>query len=272
MEALVHQNEAHFSSAFSEMETLREERELCDVVLAVETREIEAHRVVLASQSPFFRAMFTTRLAEREMKRIELHDIDYAALHNLVQYSYSGTVRITEANVQALLSASDALQYEAVKEACSGYLRRALHPSNCIGIQSFAEHHHCLSLSQASATFICRNFSAVRRHDEFLLLPPERVAALLDSDRLHVTDELEIVKAVFDWIDHDRHHRTASLGRLFSIARLHLVPLESLLENVGKNALVTSNQQCTELLLAAISQLTLSESHSEHDHSVSLAC
>lgn len=69
---------------------------------------------------------------------VTLHDIDGPALRQLVEYAYTGEILITEDNVQVLLPASSLLQMEPVREACCRFLLRQLHPSNCLGIRSFA--------------------------------------------------------------------------------------------------------------------------------------
>ena len=50
--------------AFGKMEELFNSEQLCDVTLKVNERRIHAHRVVLATVSPYFRAMFTNKMLE----------------------------------------------------------------------------------------------------------------------------------------------------------------------------------------------------------------
>ena len=42
------------------MDSMRQNTELCDVILAVDDVKIAAHKVVLAATSPYFHAMFTS--------------------------------------------------------------------------------------------------------------------------------------------------------------------------------------------------------------------
>ena len=116
--------------------------QLCDVVLRIGIDSIPAHRVVLASVSPYFYAMFNDDMVEKLQQEVTLHDVDAAALQQLVEYSYTGEILITEDNVQVLLPASSLLQISSVREACCKFLMRQLHPSNCLGIRSFAGTHH----------------------------------------------------------------------------------------------------------------------------------
>ncbi len=47
---------------------LYESEELFDVALSVDGREFQGHRALLAASSDYFRAMFTTNLAEKDLK------------------------------------------------------------------------------------------------------------------------------------------------------------------------------------------------------------
>lgn len=72
--------ESHTAAAFTIMNELRLERQLCDVTLRVKYNELEAvdfvaHKVVLASSSPVFRAMFTNGLKECGMEVVPIEGI-----------------------------------------------------------------------------------------------------------------------------------------------------------------------------------------------------
>lgn len=77
-------------------------------------------------------------MLERNRAHVTLHDVDPTALKQLIDYTYTGEITITEDNVQVLLPASSLLQIQSVREACCKFLLRQLHPSNCLGIRSFA--------------------------------------------------------------------------------------------------------------------------------------
>jgi len=72
---------------------------LCDVVLIVNGTEFPAHKIMLASCSPYFHAMFTC-FEESKQHKVVLKDIDSKALELLLEYIYTSKVQITEDNVQ----------------------------------------------------------------------------------------------------------------------------------------------------------------------------
>lgn len=72
--------ESHTGAAFAIMNELRLGRQLCDVTLRVRYQDLEAvdfvaHKVVLASSSPVFRAMFTNGLKECGMELVPIEGI-----------------------------------------------------------------------------------------------------------------------------------------------------------------------------------------------------
>lgn len=76
--------------------------DLCDVTLVASGVEAKAHRLVLASCSPYFRAMFTGPVVFEEQRRetITLQGLEGDALLLLVGYIYSGQIHVDEDNVQ----------------------------------------------------------------------------------------------------------------------------------------------------------------------------
>lgn len=79
-----------------------------------------------------------------------------------------GKVELHEDNVENLLSAACLLQLPAVVDACSTFCRKLLHPSNCIGIQRFADTQGCLQLRDYSQRFTEDNFQVGVKHFFFL--------------------------------------------------------------------------------------------------------
>lgn len=65
--------------------------------------EIPGHKMVLASCSPYFYAMFTS-FEESKQDRITLQGVDNYALSLLVDYVYTSEVHVTEENVQVIIN------------------------------------------------------------------------------------------------------------------------------------------------------------------------
>ena len=65
---------------------LRVNGHFCDVTLCVGGQEFFCHKIVLASFSSYFHAMFTGNLAESSQDRVTLTDIEAPVMELLVNY------------------------------------------------------------------------------------------------------------------------------------------------------------------------------------------
>jgi len=75
----------------------------CDIKLKTDDGKIIlGHKVVLASASPYFYAMFTS-FSDRNNGLVVMRQIDSTTLQILVDFIYSGKIMVTEKNVQVIL-------------------------------------------------------------------------------------------------------------------------------------------------------------------------
>ncbi|KAB0399506.1 hypothetical protein E2I00_015819, partial [Balaenoptera physalus] len=226
-----HNSKRHYHDAFVAMSRMRQRGLLCDIVLHVAAKEIRAHKVVLASCSPYFHAMFTSKYCPigsghlgdsaalpGRQTHVTLHDIDPQALDQLVQFAYTAEIVVGEGNVQTLLPAASLLQLNGVRDACCKFLLSQLDPSNCLGIRGFADTHSCSDLLKAAHRYVLQHFVDVAKTEEFMLLPLKQVLELVSSDSLNVPSEEDVYRAVLSWVKHDvdarRQHVPRALGGL----------------------------------------------------------
>ena len=113
-----------------------------------------AHRSVLAASSPYFNAMFTSDVLEAKRERIVIQSLDGETLAGLLDFIYTGEIRVTNENVQDLLIAGDMIELSEVVEICTEHLVRQLEPSNAVGIFRFAADHNCLLLKEAALRYV----------------------------------------------------------------------------------------------------------------------
>lgn len=89
---------------------MRSHHMLTDVVLEVGSELFYAHKVVLAAGSPYFKAMFTGGLRECEMNKVKLQGVCPTAMARLMNFMYTGRIRVTENTVCQLLPAATMFQ------------------------------------------------------------------------------------------------------------------------------------------------------------------
>ncbi|KPP74580.1 kelch-like protein 3-like [Scleropages formosus] len=261
-------NHTHMKKAFRLMNDLRSRRMLCDVLLLAEDVEIPAHRVVLASCSPYFCAMFTGDMSESKAHQVEIRDVDGQTLRKLVDYIYTAEIEVTEDNVQVLLPAASLLQLMDVRQACCDFLRTQLHPTNCLGIRAFADLHACTQLLGQAHAYAEQHFSEVMLSEEFLGLSLQQVCSLISSDKLTVSTEEKVFEAMISWIKYDKEARLEHMPKLMEHVRLPLLSRDYLVQTcsaflcvananamgqiVEEEALIKNNSTCKDFLIEAM--------------------
>ncbi|TRY66704.1 hypothetical protein DNTS_011630 [Danionella cerebrum] len=218
--------ESHATTAFSIMNQLRSDRQLCDVTLCVRYDQLApvefvAHKVVLASASPVFRAMFTNGLKECGMEVVSIEGVHPKVMGRLVEFAYTSSISVGEKCVLHVMNGAVMYQMDSVVQACSQFLQEQLDPSNAIGIASFAEQIGCTALSQAAHEYICMHFKEVSEQEEFFSLSPCELVSLISRDELNVRCESEVFDACVSWVRCDPSGRRTFARPLLEAVRCH---------------------------------------------------
>ena len=179
--------------------------------------------MILCATIPYFYAMFTNDLAERNATEVVLQtvdstlaavdveedkkpkedskeakrsppsspltttpSIDAEAFASLLRYAYTGSVTINGSNVQSLLIGASFLGLVNVQQACADYLKVRLNVGNVLSVKSFAFALGVETLVTASARYIHRHFEAVSRTEGFLGLDFEEVVEIVERDELNI--------------------------------------------------------------------------------------
>uniref|UniRef100_A0A3P9JIK8 Kelch-like family member 3 n=1 Tax=Oryzias latipes TaxID=8090 RepID=A0A3P9JIK8_ORYLA len=245
-------NHMHMRRAFLLMNDLRSKKTLCDVQLVAGSVEVPAHRVVLASCSPYFCAMFTGDMSESRAHQVEIREVDGHTLRKLVDYIYTAEIEVSEDNVQVLLPAASLLQLMDVRQVCCEFLQAQLHPSNCLGIRAFADLHTCTQLLSQADAYAEQHFSEVVQGEEFLSLSLQQVCSLISSDKLTVSTEEKVFEAMITWIKHNKLDRLQYMPTLMEHVRLPLLSRDYLVQIVEEEALIKNNNTCKDFLIEAM--------------------
>ncbi|XP_029341621.1 kelch-like protein 2 [Acyrthosiphon pisum] len=98
-----------YTETYKVLQSLREDEVFCDIKLETDDHKIIlAHKVVLASKSPYFYTMFT-KFSKENHDLVVMREIHSTALQLLVNFIYSGHIVVTGENVQDLLPVANLL-------------------------------------------------------------------------------------------------------------------------------------------------------------------
>uniref|UniRef100_A0A8C5D4N4 Kelch-like protein 20 n=1 Tax=Gouania willdenowi TaxID=441366 RepID=A0A8C5D4N4_GOUWI len=252
----------HPGTVLRGLNSLRLNNAFCDVTLCCGGQEFPCHRIVLASFSSYFQAMFSTDLIESKQERVAINGVEPQMVGMLVSYAYTSEVYISKANVQALLAAANLLDVMAVREACCRFMERQMDEMNCVGIHCFAEAHSCKLLERRSMDYILDHFSTVCQQDEFLSLCVDKLTEILDSDLLNVSKEEMVFEAALLWLN-KCPSRKQNFEKVLEHIRLPLISPYYLHDVIESLDVVKENQACQRLISEAKDYLLLKDRRGE---------
>ena len=252
----------HPHNAFAILNELRQTKDLCDVILEVETMKFYAHKVVLASVSPYFKAMFTHGFHECNKRTVELKDVHPCIFSTLIDFMYTSEITISDRNVLELLPKAVMYQMDDIIESCCKYLEHELDPSNCIGISVYAKQHGLKILHEKAREFICRRFTEVSQTEEFMNLNLMQLVALIKHDKLNVWCESEVYNACIRWVKHDEGTRKQCFEKLLGSGHIrceHLTPA-FLKRQLDRCDILKNEPKCKDFLSRIFQELKLHKS------------
>ncbi|EYC09109.1 hypothetical protein Y032_0062g3362 [Ancylostoma ceylanicum] len=241
-------DEPRSTQFFASLRELRADGRFCDVELLVGSHVIKAHRNVLVSSIPYFRAMFTSNMVESKRKPIRMLGIDYPTLSSLIEYAYGGSLTITEDSAQTIMAAASYLELLDVTEKCGIFIcEHLLDAGNALVLRVQFSSLGCKTATMEVERFIDKNFVPISCTEKFLELSVEEVTELLSKDQLHVASEEEVFSAAMRWVEHSPV-RTNMLERVLTCVRLHLLDRNFLVNEVARHPTIRGSNTCREMV------------------------
>nr|XP_040047120.1 LOW QUALITY PROTEIN: kelch-like protein 20 [Gasterosteus aculeatus aculeatus] len=252
----------HPNTVLQGLNSLRLNNAFCDVTLCCGGQEFPCHRIVLASFSSYFQAMFSTDLIESKQERVAINGVEPQMIGMLVSYAYTSQVYISKANVQALLAAANLLDVMDVREACCQFMKRQMDEMNCVGIHCFAEAHSCKALEKHSMDYIHEHFGGVSQQEEFLSLCVDKLTEIIASDFLNVPKEELVFEAAMSWLN-KCSSRKQSFDKVLEHIRLPLISPYYLHDVIESLDVVQENRGCQKLISEAKDYMLLKDRRGE---------
>uniref|UniRef100_A0A8D3BN96 BTB domain-containing protein n=1 Tax=Scophthalmus maximus TaxID=52904 RepID=A0A8D3BN96_SCOMX len=191
---------AHYRSLLGGLLDLRQSGLLFDVVLLVEGRPIQAHRILLAASCDYFRGMFAGGLEETQQKEIPIPGVSYMVIEKILDYIYTSEIELDLECVKEVLRAATLVQVSHyVIGFCCEFLFTWLDEGNILEVHALADLYGLQQLHARVHSYILRNIQTLSRTDVYRQLPQDKVFRALSSDELQVNSEYEVYKAALHY-------------------------------------------------------------------------
>ena len=233
------------------LEILRKNERFCDVIVEVKGKEFKAHKAVLAAASPFFLTLLESNMRDsnEHLIKIELEEATASIMEDVLKYVYTGNVSVTEESAHNLIATADYLLLPGLKSLGCDFLKGILATENCVFNYYFAERYQCMNLMEECRELIKSNFSAVMETDDFLNLDVRHVSKWVSSDDVTVNAEEEVFKGIVKWVNHNKSEREKEFPYLLHQVRLNSVDQDYLVNELVKEELITTNNECLNFVL-----------------------
>ena len=230
---------AHSRILLSKCSDFRREGEFIDVRLKVGDTLFPAHRVVLASYSDYFRAIFTDgKEANHELIELNEKRISPEMFKIVMDSIYSGDLHVNQKNVSEVLLTAGQLQIASVVQLCWYFLKKEF-KANGIDLKNYsvlcavAERLGLRDLQEAAEAKMASIYKDVCDSKEFLThINADQLLSLLGRDDLNSPSEAFVFKSVIKWIKYKGEERMPVAGKVIGAVRLGLVDVKTVIEEL----------------------------------------
>ncbi|XP_022213658.2 kelch-like protein 40b [Drosophila obscura] len=220
------------SLAQSLMHSIEKKKVTSDLVVVVEDKRFECHRMFLEAISKFFR-----ELEPREEYHLSPHVISAHDFGILYHWPFDGKDKdkdyIGLSSLLNIVKAAEFFGCEYLLHKCWGMLEIVTSDSfNVMVLCGCSNDSVTLNSSSINKILIARmaeGFLQFVASSEFVSLQPPEVRSLFKNGYLWVNSELEVLMAAIVWLNHNWPQRARYIGFVVEVIRFHEIPLHSLI-------------------------------------------
>ena len=155
--------------------------ELSDIQIKCQEETFDAHQLILSARSPVLKRMLESDMAEKKRKVIEIKEINYDIVREMLKYIYTGKCKVNDANVdpkivKQLFEAANMYQLDSLKACCGDILISYLVPDNALSLLLLGDMYSAQELKKHALDTVVNNLKTIRRSDEWKDCIKERPA------------------------------------------------------------------------------------------------
>ncbi|VDN08802.1 unnamed protein product [Dibothriocephalus latus] len=178
---------------------LRVKEELTDLTIEVQDgARLHAHKVILAARIPALRAPANDRLRSNTSV-IRWPTVPLSIATSLIEYAYTGELKITQENVIGVVALARIMQLPAIKSWGKKLFASNLNREQIATTWVMAKFLNSRSLMDACVRHMAVHFEGYVYSDFFVRLPADFVLSVLRSESLLVSSEEQVFSAVSRW-------------------------------------------------------------------------
>ncbi|XP_041369189.1 kelch-like protein 2 [Gigantopelta aegis] len=210
-------------------------------------------RLVLAALSPYFRAMFASKMTESRTNILKLPSISLSIFEAVLKMYLCTVNLVNENNCVQLLDAAEMMQLDHIKELCNTFLRESqvLTCANCLSWWRDIKLYHFLDLSNPAFCYLIDNLTDFVETEMFVQLSKTELVDIISKDNLKCDEDI-IVRGAMKWIEHNTPDAD-DVRDIFEHVRLDIVSSQVVSEIANSN-IVRQNSYVQRMLQQVLCQ------------------
>ncbi|CAK9302575.1 unnamed protein product [Gordionus sp. m RMFG-2023] len=219
---------------------IKENGNFSDVIIETENGvEYKAHKAVLATISPIFKAIFQENKPNHQgsqVMRIIFKSVPSSIMEIFINYAYNYQLEIDFYNVEVLLCYADEYHVFGVLKLCCDYLIDNLHTHNALGIHSLVKKYNLPCTEELIRKYVLSRFVEIAiGSQEFLQLNEDDLCKFLSDDALNIKSEEKTFDLLIKWIKVSPKQRRKCISRLIKCIRLGLLSFDYCANTLSHN-------------------------------------
>ena len=221
-----------------------------------------------------------SKFKEKNTTCVELKDVtDPRIMSQIIHYMYFNAVSLSPATVQDILSIANYLQIDSLTAACVQFIKERykgetstkkdtykimyfrIDKRNAVSVYLYTSLMGPWDLHVTAQEFILQHFEQVAvKSKDFCALSRDQISRLISSDKLLVSSEGEVYKAVVSWVAHEPRARATLLPALLQHVHFPLMSMDEV-EQSSRSHLVKKNKNLATALEEARTYLAKVNRH-----------
>eukprot|EP00112_Aurelia_sp_Birch-Aquarium-sp1_P001367 Seg1146.3 transcript_id=Seg1146.3/GoldUCD/mRNA.D3Y31 product="BTB/POZ domain-containing protein 2" protein_id=Seg1146.3/GoldUCD/D3Y31 len=223
---------------------------MSDITFKVQDERFKAHKLVMASASSVFYAMFYGPVAEQ---RLEIEIVDCANSEDFTEFLkfvYTEELSLTWDNVFAVAYLAKKYYIPSLTDECCRFLLKSLTMENALSVLNLSVAADQQEMAKECLRQIKVRIRELSRTPEFLELNRDALKAILELDVLDMV-EFDVFRAVDKWCKHQLEKKEQDvtqeakreiLGEVVNLVRFPTISVQRLTNYCYPSGLITKDQ------------------------------
>ncbi len=233
------------------IESVYQDKFLCDVQLQAEERIFPAHKIILVAMSDYFRAMFSGGFKESNQgdKPIIMEGVSALGLQVILDSLYTMELKLTPDNILETIPVACMLQIKHLIDECERFLMSSMTAEKYFIYEEIAERFNLEKAMECFVEYKTACFPEISQTLDFKELNVEDVVNYLSIPDLFLHGkEITSFDAAVNWLEHKPEQRKEHVLGVLKCINLLQISKSDIIKKVSKVKVIMENTECEKLV------------------------